>query len=249
MISLQSQPGTHVHRSSQQRDSVFDPLAARLTALASLSADDRAALAQLVSREAVVGTHTDLVRDGEAAETAFLVLEGIACRYLQTAAGPRQILTLLLPGDLCDVDLIYMERWDHGVATLSPCRVAQVPRVTLEDLIFTHPTIEMALRRAKLEAEARSRNWLTALGVRVAAERLARLLCEIVDRLHAVGLADRNACSLPLTQVDLAECIGVTIVHMNRTLRELRGTNLIELKGRRLRILDRAGLEALAGGL
>lgn len=228
---------------------MISPLEARLAALAPLSADDRAVLAQLASQEAVVGTHTDLARNGDAAETAFLVLEGIACRYLRTAAGPRQILTLLLPGDLCDLDLIYMGRWDHSVATLSRCRVAQVPRAMLEDLICTHPTIEMALRRAKLEAEARTRNWLTALGVRVAVERLARLLCEIVDRLHVIGLADRNVCSLPLKQVDLAECIGVTIVHMNRILGELRGKNLIELKGRRLRIIDRAGLDALAGRL
>lgn len=247
MISLQSQPGTLLHRHAQQHDGMADPLVARLTAVASLSADDRAALAQLASREAMAGGHTDLVRDGEAADTAFLVLEGIACRYLQTAAGPRQILTLLLPGDLCDLDLIHLERWDHGVATLSSCRVARVPRTMLEDLIITHSAVEVALRRAKLEAEARSRGWLTALGVRSAAERMAHLFCEIVDRQHAIGLADRDACSLPLTQVDLAECIGVTIVHVNRTLRELRGSDLIELKDRYLRILDRTGLEALAG--
>ncbi|WP_342153392.1 Crp/Fnr family transcriptional regulator [Methylorubrum sp. SB2] len=247
MISLQSQPGTLPHRHARQHDGMADPLVARLTVLASLSADDRAALAQLASREAMAGAHADLVRDGEAAETAFLVMEGIACRYLQTAAGPRQILTLLLPGDLCDLDLIHLERWDHGVATLSPCRVVRVPRAVLEDLLVTHSTVKVALRRAKLEAEARSRGWLTALGVRSAAERLAYLFCEIVDRQHAIGMAERDACSLPLTQVDLAECVGVTIVHVNRTLRELRSLDLIELKDRHLRILNRAGLEALAG--
>lgn len=247
MISLQGQPSTPHHRPSRLHDGAVAPLLARLASFSRLSADDQDALAQLASRNEAVGTHTDLVSDGEPAESAFVVLEGIACRYLQTASGPRQILALLLPGDMCDLDLIHLERWDHGVATLSPCRVARVPCATLEALIITHPGVEIALRQARLEAEARSRGWLTAIGVRSAAERLARLFCEIVDRQHAIGLAERCACSLPLTQVDFAECIGATTVHVNRTLKELRQLDLIELKDRHLRILDRKGLEALAG--
>ncbi|MBI1692053.1 Crp/Fnr family transcriptional regulator [Methylorubrum sp. DB1722] len=246
MSSLQSPISAPLHRSSPEYDGAIDPFAARLTAFAPLSGNDRAALAELVSRAAAVASHTDLVRDGEVADVAFLVLDGIACRYLQKASGARQILALLLPGDLCDSDLIHLERWDHGIATLSSCRVARVPRAMLEDLIITHPTIELALRRARLEAEARGRGWLAALGVCSATERLARLFYEIAERLHAVGHGERHACTLRLTQLDLAECIGVTTVHVSRVLRELRQSGVIEFKGGQLRLLDRAGLAALA---
>lgn len=247
MISLQNHFGTLPRRPSPLLDGAADLFLNRLALFARLSVDDQAAVAQLVSRALAVDAHTDLVRDGEAASTAYLVLEGIACRYAQTASGHRQILALLLPGDLCDPDLIHLERWDHGVGSLSRCCVAQVPRAALEDLIITHPTVELCLRKARLEADARSRSWLTALGVRSASERLARLFLEVIDRLHAIGLAERDACSLPLTQNDLAECIGVTTVHLSRTLRELRQSSYVELKGGQLRIFDRAGLKALAG--
>lgn len=247
MISLQGQPGSPRQHPSRLRNGVADPLLVRLSHFTDLSNDDQAALSRLGNREISVGNHTDLARDGEATASAFLILEGIACRYAQTASGHRQLLNLLLPGDICDPDLIHLERWDHSVATLSPCRVVQVSRVALEDLILTHLAVNIALRRAKLEAEARSRSWLTALGVYSAPERLARLFFEVIDRLHAVGLAERNACSLPLTQVDLAECIGVTTVHVNRILRELRKLGLLELKGGQLRIWDRDGLKVFMG--
>ncbi len=228
-------------------DSAGEILVARLAGFVPLSPDDRTALSQLARRETYVPAHMDLVHEGEATDSAFLVLEGIACRYVENAAGARQILALLLPGDLCDTDLGHLTQWDHGIAALSPCQVTRVPRTKLEGLIATHPAVTQAFRLAKLEAEARSRNWLAALGICRATERLTRVLCEILDRLHAVGLSGPSDCPLPLTQMDLAECIGTSSVHVNRTLQELRRSGTMELKGGRLRILDRAGLEALNG--
>lgn len=245
-VTLPSQFDIALRPAQGPLDGMAGPLSRRLGAHTPLSGDDLAALAHLAVREAMVIAHTDLARQGEAAEGAFLILEGIACRYVQRASGTRQILALLLPGDLCDPDLAHLERWDHGIATLSPCRVARVPRTAVEDLIATRPAVALALRRAKLEEEARSRSWLTALGIGLAVERLVRLLFEILDRLHAVGLADRNEGPVPLTQVDLAECIGISTVHVNRVLQELRRAGLLELKGGRLRFIDRANLAAIA---
>ncbi|SFL99172.1 Crp/Fnr family transcriptional regulator [Methylorubrum salsuginis] len=228
-------------------DGMAGPLSLRLGAHVPLSGEDLAALAHLAVRESAVAAHADLVRQGEPADTAFLVLEGIAARYVQRASGARQILALLLPGDLCDPDLAHLECWDHGIATLSPCRIARVPRAVLEELIATRPAVALAFRRTKLEAEARSRAWLTALGILLATERLVRLFREIVDRMHAVGLAGRNEGPLPLTQVDMAECIGTSTVHVNRVLQDLRRSGVVELKGNWLRLSDRAGLDAPAG--
>lgn len=247
MIGLPAGPGTARAPAPGRLDGASGPLSLRLGTQAALSGDDLAALAHLAVRDAPVGAHTDLVRQGEAAECAFLVVDGIACRYVQRASGARQILALLLPGDLCDPDLPHLERWDHGIATLSPCRVARVPRAALEDLIATRPAVALALRREKMAAEARGRAWLTALGIGLATERLVRLFREIVDRLHAVGLAGRDESPLPLTQVDMAECIGTSTVHVNRVLQELRRAKVVQVKGGRLRLLDRKGLDAMAG--
>lgn len=247
MIDLSSGSGTPLRSPPERLDGASGPLATRLGAQVPLSGDDLAALAHLSVRDAAIGGHTDLVRQGEPAESAFLVLEGIACRYVQRASGARQILALLLPGDLCDPDLPHLALWDHGIATLSPCRIARVPRAALEELIAARPAIALALRREKLAAEARSRGWLTALGIGLAAERLVRLFGEVMDRLHAVGLAGPDEGPLPLTQVDMAECIGTSTVHVNRVLQELRRAKAVELKGGRLRLLDRAALVALAG--
>lgn len=247
MTGLSGQPGTGLRPPPGPLDGMAGPLSRRLGLHVPLSGDDLAALSQLAVRETVVVAHTDLVRQGEPAENAFLVLEGIAARYVQRASGARQILALLLPGDLCDPDLAHLERWDHGIATLSHCRIARVPRAALEELIATRPAVALGLRRTKLEAEARSRAWLTALGIGLATERLLRLFREVIDRMHAVGLAERNEGPLPLTQVDMAECIGTSTVHVNRVLQDLRRSGVVELKGNRLRLLDRAGLDALSG--
>ncbi len=247
MTGPHASAGTGLRPPSAPLDGAAGLLSRRLGAHVPLSGDDLAALAQLAAREAVVVAHSDLVRQGEPAETAFLVLEGIACRYVQRSSGARQILALLLPGDLCDPDLAHLERWDHGIATLSHCRIARVPRAALEELIAARPAVALAMRRTKLEAEARSRAWLTALGIGLATERLVRLFREVIDRLHAVGLADRNEGPLPLTQVDMAECIGTSTVHVNRVLQDLRRSGAVELKGNWLRLSDRAGLDALVG--
>lgn len=221
-------------------------LVARLDGVAALSVADQAALAVLARRESTVPARSDLARDGDPMDCVFVVLEGFACRHKHRANGAHQIFGLLLPGDLCDLDVLHLARWDHGVATLSPCRVAQVPRGAFADFVVAHPSVALALRRAKLDEEARARAWLLSLGIHTAAERLARLLCEVLGRMAAVGLAQTDGCALPLTQVDLAACIGTTSVHVNRMLQELRAAGTIELGQRWLRVLDRPRLEALA---
>ena len=221
-------------------------LVARLKGVAALSDTDQAALAFLTRREVTVPARSDLARDGDPTDCAFVVREGFACRHKHRADGARQIFGLLLPGDICDLDVLHLDRWDHGIATLSPCRVAQVSRAALEGFVAAHPAVALALRRVKLDEEARARAWLLSLGIHAAAERLARLLCEVLGRMAAVGLAEADGRALPLTQVDLAACIGTTSVNVNRMLKERRAAGTIELGRRWLRVLDRPRLEALA---
>ena len=200
----------------------------------------------LTRRELTVPVRTDLARDGDPIESAFVILDGFACRHKHRASGAHQIFGLLLPGDLCDLDVLHLARWDHGIVALSTCQVAQVSRSALEGFVAAHPAVALALRRAKLAEEARARAWLLGLGIHSSAERLARLLCEVFGRMAAVGRAEADGCPLPLTQVDLAACVGTTSVHVNRMLQEMRAAGTIELGHRRLRILNRPRLEALA---
>lgn len=222
------------------------PLICKLEAFVSLSQEDRTALEQLSAGARLVEPRTDLQRDGEMATDAVLVLDGFACRYKHRVTGDRQILAYLLPGDLCDVDAPHLGRMDHAVGTLSTCLVARISRETLATLMAQQPTVARALRLAKLAEEATTREWLVNLGTRSAAERMSHLFCELLTRLEAVGLAEDDGCKLPITQLDLADTLGLSNVHVNRTLQELRSRGLVELRGRSLKLRDLPSVRALA---
>lgn len=223
--------------SVETADETGNPLVRRLQKLAALTAADISALEHLSMHPRRYGPRVDLIRDDVVPEDAVVLLEGFACRYRQRGNGRRQIMAYLLPGDLCDVDAAYLGRMDHAVGTLSPCLVARIPRQALVDLITHHPNIAHALRLAKLSEEATTREWIANLGFRSALERMAHLFCELIARSEAVGLAQDGSCPLPLTQGDLGDTLGLSNVHVNRTLQEMRRHGWVELRGKSLRLL------------
>ncbi|CAO4195445.1 helix-turn-helix domain-containing protein [Methylorubrum extorquens] len=223
-----------------------NPLIGKLERFAPLSNEDRSLLEQICANPRLVPPHTDLVQEGDKPDGVFLVLSGLACRHKLRATGARQINAYLLPGDLCDLDVALLDEMDHTITTLSACKVVRLAPELVADLLTHHPRIARALRKNQLVDEATLREWLMNVGRRSAVERLAHLFCELLLRLRVVGLADGTGYKLPLTQVDLADTTGITSVHVNRSLRELRQSGLIELEGGRLKILDYAGLRALA---
>lgn len=223
-----------------------NPLIRKLENLTPLSAEDRSLLEQLSSRTRPVRARTDLIREGDSPQGAFLVMEGIACRYKLRAGGGRQIMAYLLPGDFCDLDFALLNEMDHSIGALSACQVVQISAETVQDVLLNHPAIARALRLSTLVDQATLREWLVNIGRRFAEERLAHLLCELMTRLAAVGRVSEDAYDLPLTQVDLADTVGLTSVHVNRTLKVLRKEGLIAMTGRRVRILDLPRLQALA---
>ena len=223
-----------------------NPFVRKLEGFAALSDADRAMLERISANPRYVAPGTDLAREGDKPDGVFLVMEGMACRHKVRANGQRQIMAYLVPGDACDLDVALLEEMDHTITTLSACKVVRIPPETVTDLLGNHPRIARALRMGTLVDEATLREWLVNVGCRSAAERMAHLFCELLLRLRAVGLADNDSFDLPLTQVDLADTTGLSNVHVNRTLQELRRQGLIELKGKRLRILDLPRLRALA---
>ncbi|MGY2053125.1 Crp/Fnr family transcriptional regulator [Methylobacterium sp. JK268] len=212
-----------------------------------LSVDDRQALERAASGKLRrLAAREDIVREGDAPRRVNLLLDGWACRYKVLEDGRRQIAAFLLPGDLCDIRLFILRSMDHSVGTLSPATVAEISRETILDLTDNFPRVSRALWWYSLVEEATQREWTTNLGQRDALERIAHLFCEVFIRLRSVGLTDGTSCDLPVTQVELADATGLSTVHVNRTLQELRARGLVVLRGKVLTIPNLAALQDAA---
>jgi CRP-like cAMP-binding protein len=166
------------------------------------------------------------------------MLDGWACRYKQLPDGKRQIVSLFVPGDFCDVNVYILRSMDHSIGAITRLKVAMITPDEMNALTATRPRITQALWWHELVTSAIQREWTLNLGQRSAYERLAHLLIELYMRLNTVGRAQHGRCDFPLTQNDLADATGLTAVHVNRTLQELRRDGLIELDRKQLQILD-----------
>lgn len=226
---------------------IGDPLSFRLEAYTKLSQDDRAQLDRLVRRGVrEVAPRRDLIREGDKPTSIFLILDGWACRYKQLPDGRRQIVGLFIPGDVCDMNVYILKEMDHTIGAITKVRLAEIPADEFEALMHASPRITKALYWDELVTVAVQREWTLNLGQRTAYERISHLLIEMYTRLKAVGLTQDQSCDFPLTQGDIADATGLTSVHVNRTLQELRRNTLIELHGRRLTILDMPTLKRAA---
>jgi CRP-like cAMP-binding protein len=223
-----------------------DPLTRKLERYVRLSDADRLCLADALGPARTIAARADIIEEGDDPRAVNIILDGWACRYRQLRDGRRQVVSFLLPGDPCDPHVFLLDRMDHAIGAITPVVLAQIPGRTLQDLAARSPALDDAFMRETLATAAIQREWSVSLGRRSAIERLAHLFCELHARLDAVGLADGASCPLPLTQTDLADALGQTSVHINRTLRDLRGQGLITVRGRRLTVHDPGGLAELA---
>ena len=212
--------------------------ASKLEAFTRLSSDDREALAQISRNFRFIDARRDLISEGDKPRHVHLVLDGWACRYKQLPDGKRQMVSLFVPGDFCDVNACILNAMDHSIGAITRLKVAMIPPEEMNALAAERPRVSEALSWHELVTAAIQREWTLNLGQRSAYERLAHLLVELYLRLRAVGRAHDGRCDFPLTQNDLASATGLTSVHVNRTLQELRRDGLIELERKQLEILD-----------
>ena len=217
-------------------------LITKLESVARLTRKDCAAIAALPLRTRSVDAGADIIAEGDQPRECCLVIDGLLCRYSITGAGDRQIVSFHIAGDLPDRDSLHLAAMDHGVCSVSPARVAFIPQPALLQLIETHPNVALALWRDTVTDGAIYRQWLTSVGRRTARQRLAHLVCEIYMRMAAVGLADGDHFSFPVTQTQLGYALGLSAVHVNRTLQELRHEGLLTWKGPVVMLLDHAAL-------
>ena len=223
-------------------------LVTKLRSYIELNEAEIAALDHLARHAHVLKSGADLILEGTNPENVFLLLEGWGYRYSILRNGNRQIFGYLLPGDLCDVHVFMLEQMDHSVGLLSDSKVVKIPASEMLEVLNRSPRGERALWIATLVAEATLRQWVVNIGQRDAFERIGHLFCELWHRMRAVGLVDADdQFSLPLTQTELADTLGLTSVHVNRTLQRLREGGFITLSRGRLTILDPNGLAEISG--
>jgi CRP-like cAMP-binding protein len=175
-----------------------------------------------------------------------ILLDGFMCRYKDLRSGHRQITELQVAGDFVDLHCFTLKYLDHDLMTLTPARVAIVPHENLRRITETLPRLTRLYWFSTNLDAAIHREWELSLGRRTARARVAMLLSELQVRLEIVGLADKSGYDLPLTQTDISECTGLTSVHVNRTLREMREEALIDLHGGRVTIPDLGALWGVA---
>jgi len=222
-------------------------LVRKLNKYTRLSAADEALIVQVLNRSIrPLPAHVDVSCEGEKPLGAQVFLEGWGCRYRSLEDGRRQIMALFLPGDVCDLDILFTEQMDHTIATITAASVGEITRQDHDALMDAHPRVVQAFSWERLVNAAIQREWTVNLGQRSALERVAHLMCEVFLRLQSVGLTHETECEFPLTQSELGEVTGLSSVHVNRTVQQLRAEGLIVLKDRVLSITDLDALMEVA---
>lgn len=223
------------------------PLARKLESLGVGSPELREAVMSVVTRTRRVGAGVAIFSADEAPSEVCVLLEGLAMRHKLLPDGGRQILSFRIAGDFCEAQTLVSPVLDFGVSAGSACVLAVISRHALQKLAEAHPELGAALWRETVANAAVEREWVANLGRRSAAERLAHLLCEVQTRLHGAGLANGGSFAFPVTQTDLADALGLSTVHVNRSLQLLRRTGLISFSGGVVKVLEPDPLHALAG--
>jgi CRP-like cAMP-binding protein len=211
-----------------------------------ISSDEERAIRDAVAEVKQVAADELLIRSGEELNTSLLLLDGWLARSKDLQSGERQVTQLHVAGDFADLHGFTLKRLEHDVTALTDCRVAIVPHERIREFTEKFPRLARIYWFTTNMDGAIQRELALSLGQRSAISRMAHLFCELYVRLDIVGKTKENGYQFPLTQRELSECLGLTVVHANRTLQELRRRGLVELENRRLTILDRRGLSGVA---
>lgn len=222
-------------------------LAKRLKKHSILTPEDEAALGELDPRLETTARGVDLVRQGDRPDVSVFVLKGMVARYQTLAEGGRQYLSLHIAGDLPDLQSLFLQIMDHSVMALDAGEIALFPHTDLRRLILCAPSAGIALWRQTLIDAAMFRQAITNNGQRAAVERIAHVLCETFTRTHEIDLCKGQRCPLPLSQSQLGQLTGLSLVTVNRALQTLKRAGLAEVADGALTVLDWDGLQDRAG--
>lgn len=218
----------------------------KLRRRAEISAEEERAIRNVVAETRRISADEVVVRSGEEQTSSFVLCEGWMARSKDLQSGERQVTELHVAGDFPDLHSFTLKCLDHDIMSLTECTIAMMPHDRLKDLTERYPRLGRLYWLSTNADGAIQRELTLSLGQRSAISRMAHLFCELHARLDVIGRTNGNSYEYPLTQRELSECLGLTVVHANRTLQELRRRGLIECESRQLTILNRRGLETVA---
>lgn len=225
---------------------MLGPLYLNLGQHDALSATERALLSEIITKKAHFSAREDIVSVGSRPNRSCLLLDGFAARYKMLADGGRQITALHVAGDFVDLHAFLLKSMDHGILALSPCQVAYASHSDLKIVTEQAPHLTRLLWLDTLVDGAIHREWIVAMGRRSRKSHLAHLICELFVRLRGVRLASRSGFRFPLSQSDMADVLGLSVVHMNRVIQSLRRDNLISWTDHTITIQDWERLQEVA---
>ena len=194
-----------------------------------------------------VAAHIDFVRLGQHVDHACLVVEGLVGRFGQKKDGIRQITCLYIPGDMADLPSVVSPKSAWGLVALTATTILQIPHAQLRNLAASHPGIAESFWRDCVADGSIFSEWVVNVDRRDAIARLAHLLCEMAIRSEVAGQGDRNEFALPIIQNDIGDATGLTGVHVNRTLRELRMASIVTVRGGKVVVHHWDKLVAIGG--
>lgn len=223
-----------------------NPFVQKLANLVDLGPTEVDLLAKVTADARSYAAKQDLIREGDRPGPVFVILEGWACRYKILPSGTRQIMAFLLPGDACDVHINMLSQMDHSLQTITDARIALIPGDTMDEIMNKNPRIATAMYKAQLVDESTLRSWIVSMGRRSSLERVAHLMCELYLRLVETDGGGEHV-ALPISQIVLADAMGMTPVHVNRVLRSLRLAGAMALSRGELTVLDPLKLVSIAG--
>ena len=227
-------------------ESVIEAHFKKLRVRDDISAEEEAAIRAMFGEVREHRADQVIIRRNQELNESVLLLDGWIARTKDLSDGGRQISELQFAGDFTDLHAFTLKRLDHNIATLTPCRVAIAPHERIRETLERFPHLSRVYWLMTNIDAAIHREWTVSLGRRSALSRMAHLFCETLERLKIVGLNDGSSFEFPLTQQELGECLGLTAVHVNRTLQELRRRHLVEVENRRVAILDLPRLKSTA---
>lgn len=222
------------------------PLARKLSAFTDLSPADFAVLRRLHDRRRSFPVGRDIVYQGQSDREAFVLTRGWACSYKLLPGGTRQIVDFQIPGDFLGLRSMLFRTADHNIEPITEIEVYEVAKSDMTDTFSRSPRLATALLWAASRDEAMLVEHLISLGRRDAHQRVAHYLLELGARLTLVGLGSKAGYDCPLTQYLLADVLGLSAVHINRVLRQLREQGLLTFRDGKVTFDDFAGLVALA---
>ena len=203
------------------------PFARKLTTFVTLGENDLNVLSDLFRRRRKFAVGRDMIHQGEANQAAYILADGWVCSYILLPSGSRQIIDIQIPGDFLGLRSVLFRTSDHNVEPITPVEASEVLASDLIDAFSKTPRLATAVLWAASRDEAMVVEHLVGMGRRNAAERTAHFLLELAARLRLVGLGDKTGYACPLSQYLLADTLGLSAVHVNRVLRELREGGMV----------------------